>query len=99
MAMAFSRSGNSGWRRLGAAIVLAACSVGLSLAVAGPASAVPAPKVTGLTPAFGLPAGGTTVAIAGNNLLGVTAVSFGTKAATSFTGPTRSVPCRPPAQD
>ncbi len=51
----------------------------------------PAPTVTSLTPASGPTAGGTTVTIAGADLLGATAVRFGTTPAAAFTvnGPTR----------
>jgi hypothetical protein len=45
----------------------------------------PAPVVTGLSPALGLTAGGTSVIITGTNFTGATAVSFGGTAATAFT--------------
>ena len=47
--------------------------------------AAPAPTVTSLSPTTGSTAGGTSVTITGTNLTGLTAVSFGTTAATSFT--------------
>ncbi|MFJ8439966.1 IPT/TIG domain-containing protein [Kitasatospora griseola] len=46
---------------------------------------VPAPTVTGLSPASGPRAGGTSVTITGTNLLGATAVTFGSTPAASFT--------------
>ncbi|MDX6618330.1 MAG: hypothetical protein QOK36_716, partial [Gaiellales bacterium] len=45
----------------------------------------PPPAVTGVTPATGPAAGGTTVAISGANLAGATAVSFGPAKAAQFT--------------
>ncbi|HYA68658.1 MAG TPA: IPT/TIG domain-containing protein, partial [Acidimicrobiales bacterium] len=42
------------------------------------------PKVTGLAPAFGPAAGGTTVTITGDNFTGASSVAFGLTAATSF---------------
>ena len=48
-------------------------------------SAPPPPTVTGLSPATGTTAGGTTVIISGTNFTGASAVKFGTVAATSFT--------------
>ena len=44
-----------------------------------------APTVTGVSPASGLPAGGTTVTITGTGFDGATAVDFGATPATSFT--------------
>ncbi len=44
-----------------------------------------APTVTGVSPAAGLPAGGTSVTINGTNFIGATAVTFGTTAVTTFT--------------
>ncbi len=44
-----------------------------------------APVVTGLDPAYGSPAGGTTVAVSGYGFAGATAVSFGGTPAQSFT--------------
>nr|WP_329286906.1 IPT/TIG domain-containing protein [Streptomyces sp. NBC_00691] len=44
----------------------------------------PAPGITGIDPATGPAAGGTTVTLTGAHLTGATAVSFGTVAATSF---------------
>jgi hypothetical protein len=46
---------------------------------------VPAPALTGISPAVGVPAGGATVTITGTNFTGATAVSFGSTAAASFT--------------
>ena len=46
---------------------------------------LPAPVVTSVSPNSGLSSGGATVTIAGNQFSGVTAVTFGTTAATSFT--------------
>jgi hypothetical protein len=43
------------------------------------------PTVTGISPSTGLPAGGANVTITGTNLIGATAVMFGSVAATSFT--------------
>ncbi len=43
------------------------------------------PVVTGLSPSAGPPAGGTSVAITGEQLTGATAVDFGSTAASSFT--------------
>jgi alpha-tubulin suppressor-like RCC1 family protein len=45
----------------------------------------PVPSVTKLKPDHGPPAGGTSVTVTGTNLLGATAVRFGSTAATSFT--------------
>jgi alpha-tubulin suppressor-like RCC1 family protein len=45
----------------------------------------PVPSVTKLKPDHGPPAGGTSVTVTGTNLLGATAVKFGSTAATSFT--------------
>jgi hypothetical protein len=45
----------------------------------------PAPSVTGVAPASGPAAGGTSVKITGTHLSGATAVSFGATAASSFT--------------
>jgi hypothetical protein len=58
---------------------------------AAPRTAKPAsagtliPMVTGISPASGAPAGGTTVTITGLSFTGVTAVNFGSTPATSFT--------------
>jgi hypothetical protein len=53
---------------------------------AAPASAgTLIPMVTGISPASGAPAGGTTVTITGLNFAGVTAVNFGSTPASSFT--------------
>ena len=46
---------------------------------------IPAPTITGISPASGPTAGGTSVTITGTNFTGVTAVSFGGTAATGFT--------------
>jgi len=46
---------------------------------------LPVPAVTSVSPSSGPLAGGTSVTIAGSGFSGVTAVKFGTKAATSFT--------------
>ena len=46
--------------------------------------ATPAPTVTSVTPATGLPTGGNTVTIAGTGFTGATSVTFGGVAATSF---------------
>jgi hypothetical protein len=46
---------------------------------------VPAPAISGLSPAAGPNAGGTSVTITGTNLAGTSAVSFGGKAATNVT--------------
>jgi hypothetical protein len=46
---------------------------------------VAVPTITGVSPATGLPSGGTSVVITGTNLTGATAVKFGTTAATSYT--------------
>ncbi len=46
---------------------------------------VPAPTVTGLAPAAGPTAGGTTVTLTGTDFTGATAVAFGTVPAASFT--------------
>jgi hypothetical protein len=46
---------------------------------------VAAPTITSVTPATGPAGGGTSVTIAGTNLTGATAVSFGANAATTFT--------------
>jgi hypothetical protein len=43
-----------------------------------------APVVTGISPSSGSTAGGTQVTISGSNFTGITSVTFGTKAATSF---------------
>lgn len=45
---------------------------------------IPAPVVSGVSPAGGPPAGGTTVTITGNHFTGATGVSFGGIAAASF---------------
>ena len=46
---------------------------------------VPAPTITGISPATGLPAGGTVVTITGTNLSGATGVKFGSADATNVT--------------
>ncbi|MEU9048669.1 MULTISPECIES: IPT/TIG domain-containing protein [unclassified Kitasatospora] len=46
---------------------------------------VPAPTITGIAPAQGPAAGGTTVTLTGSHLTGTTAVAFGTTPAASFT--------------
>src|SRR5208337_5028734 len=45
----------------------------------------PVPTVTGVTPAAGPVAGGTTVTVTGTGFTGATSVKFGTTAATSYT--------------
>jgi hypothetical protein len=55
------------------------------LLAASPALAATSPKLTGLAPAYGPAAGGTSVAITGTNLQGTKAVNFGAKPAQSFT--------------
>ncbi len=58
---------------------------GNSINVENPLSVIAAvPIVTGLDTIWGPPQGGTTITIAGNNLFGATAVSFGGTAATAF---------------
>lgn len=60
---------------------------GIGSAIDAPmAAASTKPTVASLTPAFGPESGGTTVSIAGTNLIGVTAVDFGTTPAASFMG-------------
>ena len=51
---------------------------------AGRYTFVPAPTITGISPSSGPAAGGTSVTIAGTNLSGAVAVSFGASAAASF---------------
>ena len=46
---------------------------------------IPGPQVTGISPASGPEAGGTSVTVTGSGLAGATAVAFGTAAAASFT--------------
>jgi hypothetical protein len=46
---------------------------------------VPPPTVTGISPAFGVTAGGTTVTITGTGFSGATAVNFGNNAVTNIT--------------
>lgn len=56
-----------------------------SVSLADKYSYVPAPVVTGINPASGPTAGGTSVVITGSNLTAASAVRFGGTAATSFT--------------
>ena len=63
----------------------AGISGGLGVLITASGSGAPSPAVTGVSPASGLTAGGTSVTITGTNFTGVNAVSFGTTAATSFT--------------
>ena len=60
-------------------------SPGGSATLTGAYTYVPAPTVTGVTPAKGRSAGGTSVTIRGTNFTTVTAVKFGASTATSFT--------------
>jgi hypothetical protein len=48
-------------------------------------TSTPAPAVTGLSPATGTTAGGTSVTVTGTNFTGATAVNFGSVVLTSFT--------------
>ncbi|HLI72270.1 MAG TPA: IPT/TIG domain-containing protein [Acidimicrobiales bacterium] len=73
-------------RQVWSAVAVGVIAFG-TLAVAGPtgaADALAGPAVTGIAPAAGPEAGGTSVTISGTNLSGTTAVDFGTVAA-SFT--------------
>ncbi|WP_188054202.1 Ig-like domain-containing protein [Sphingosinithalassobacter sp. CS137] len=58
---------------------------GTSGAVPGGFTYIPAPTVTGLSPAFGSTAGGNTVTITGTDLSGATGVQFGGTAASGVT--------------
>jgi hypothetical protein len=61
-------------------------TAGSNVTVINPVTVAPAaPAVTGLSPAWADPAGGTAVTITGNNLYGATGVSFGGTAATLVT--------------
>lgn len=59
-------------------------AVGVSTSTTASA-ATSLPSVSGVTPDFGVPAGGTPVTISGSGFTGATAVDFGSTPATSFT--------------
>ncbi|MEI9978433.1 MAG: IPT/TIG domain-containing protein [Edaphobacter sp.] len=68
----------------GTATITVTNSTGTSVGTAFTVN-VPAPAITGLSPAIGTPAGGTSVTITGTSFTGATAVNFGSTAAASFT--------------
>ena len=82
------RSGSSNLRRgrslIVPFVVLVSCFAALAIPV-GSASALTPPTVTSISPGFGPLAGATSVAIAGTDFTGTTAVKFGTTAATTYT--------------
>lgn len=70
----------------------------LTATYVAPPPPVAAPTVTALSPGTGPAAGGTSVAITGTNFTGVTGVSFGSTAASSFTvNSTTSITATSPA--
>ena len=72
-------------RTLGAVLAAAVLFIALVSAVGGVAAAAGRPPViTSISPGYGPLAGGTVVTITGTGFIGATSVSFGTKAAASF---------------
>ena len=67
---------------LALALCLGTFGVALTVVGASPAAAAGVPTIASVTPATGLPAGGTKVTIVGTNLTAATAVDFGTAAGT-----------------
>jgi len=69
-----------------ARLAINVAAVTLTIALAGaPQALAAAPAVTGLTPANGPAAGGSSVTITGSGFIGATAVNFGATDATTFT--------------
>ena len=69
-----------------ARLAINVAAVTLTIALAGaPQALAAAPAVTGLTPANGPAAGGSSVTITGSGFIGATAVAFGATDATTFT--------------
>ena len=70
---------------VGLPTVLTMSGSGIAVPVSGPTPAPGAPTITSLSPSSGSRRGGTWVTIVGTNLVNVTSIKFGSKAATQVT--------------